>query len=599
MVNIPKYSKFLRTLVLKPVAAFPATFAITSILLFIPQLYGCTPGQILPFLWKGLWNNMFLCCTLSYILILVCYGLSRMHRVAGTVSACAILLVCCGLAATDHFLFHTFGTHINAYILQLVNETTDNETEEFFRTYILNRKFLKTAAFTLCSFLASWLLARLAECSIFRKSAIKVTVLLYICVSGIYSLCSIYRYFSLNVVENTVQSLGHSISQSFIFNTYNAVLQFVQEKDEFEKCSNAQDGIQAECDGSGPADIVVIIGESHSRYHSSLYGYNHLTNPLLGSLRNLSVFSDVISSVNATSLSFKNFLSLASLDGETEWYEEPLFPAVFKNAGYNVCFFSNQFVYDPGMDTYDASCGFFNHPSVQNKLFNHKNKIKFDFDSELVDAYKAERREMETDRNLVIFNLSGQHVRASERYPEGWDRFHPEDYPERSDLSPEQKQYVSEYDNATLYNDFVIHEVIQSFSDRDAVLIYFSDHGDEVHDFRNHVGRSHDYDEGGAKSIHCQLDIPFLIYCSEECAEKHPELCRRIADSVDLPFMTDDLPHLLMDIAGITCEGFEPERSLVNPAFNKLRKRVPRAITSSVRVNYDSIPRIDIIAPGN
>ena len=599
MVNLPKYSQFCVSAILRPVAAFPATFTAAAILLFIPQLFGCSPGEILQFFWNGLWNNMFLCCTLSYILTLVCYGVGRINRIAGLVAASLILLSCWALTAIDHFLLHTFGTHINAYILQLVNETTDRETKEFFSTYVLNRNFLKTGIYTLCALLLPGLLKWISGCSIFRKSAVKVFLSLYICVSVGYTTYSMFRYFSLNVVENTVHSLGHSIARSFVFNTYNAVLQFVQEKDEFKECSDAQNGIVAQCDGTGPADIIVIVGESHSKYHSSLYGYNHPTNPLLASLGNLYVFSDVISSVNATSLSFKNFLSLASLDGETGWYEEPLFPAVFKCAGYNVNFYSNQFVYNPNMDTYDASCGFFNHPSVQDKLFNHKNKVRFAFDGDLVEAYRAERDSIETERNLVIFNLSGQHVRACERYPSEWDRFQPEDYPERTDLSDEQKEYVAQYDNATLYNDFVIYEIIRTFKDEDAVVIYFSDHGDEVHDFRNHLGRSHDYEEGGAKSVHCQLDIPFLIYCSDKCVERHPELCGRIARSVGLPFMTDDLPHLLLDIAGITCEGFEPERSLVNPSFNKLRRRIPRAITSSVRVDYDSIPRMDVISPDN
>lgn len=51
--------------------------------------------------------------------------------------------------------------------------------------------------------------------------------------------------------------------------------------------------------------------------------------------------------------------------------------------------------------------------------------------------------------------------------------------------------------------------------------------------------------------MHCLFDIPFIVYCTPKYVEEHPDIVNRIEASVDNPFMTDDLPHLLFDLAGI------------------------------------------------
>ena len=38
--------------------------------------------------------------------------------------------------------------------------------------------------------------------------------------------------------------------------------------------------------------------------------------------------------------------------------------------------------------------------------------------------------------------------------------------------------------------------------------------------------------------------------------------------------MIDDMPHFLMDLAGIHCEWYDPTRSLINESYNINRKRL-------------------------
>lgn len=147
---------------------------------------------------------------------------------------------------------------------------------------------------------------------------------------------------------------------------------------------------------------------------------------------------------------------------------------------------------------------------------------------------------------------------------------------------------MADYDNATLYNDSIVNEIIDMYKDKDAIILYFSDHGDEANDYRPHLGRESNPISKGAPGLHCQFDIPFFIYLTDSCRLLHPELERKIAQSTHRPFMVDDLPHLLLDIAGILTPWFQPSRSLINDKFNTHRRRMVSGFVDSTPIDYDS-----------
>lgn len=578
----------------RPVKLYPWAWLIIGIALFVPELYGRSFAEASRLVWQGLTGNMLPCMLISYIFVSLSCLASRAHKTLGLILSVFFTFTALAAACMDHFLFSRFGTHVNAYILQLLDETSSSESAEFLTTYILQPAVLWYLLAGVAAIIAGYAVKkafqRLQEHHM-ASQLCRYLLALYLIACSILT-CKRLGGFTSNVIDNDVfASIHGDTARSFTYLTYNSVLQFVQDKQDFDRCAEHLDGIEAAIsdDAASPMDIVVIVGESHNKYHSSLYGYPMPTDPYLASMDGLSIYDDVITSVNATSQSFKSFLSFASMDNGLKWCDTPLFPAVFKSAGYNVICYSNQFVHDPQMSLYNASCGFFNHPSMRDKLFSYKNTRKYRYDHELIDEYKAKRDSIEVQgHNLVIFHLNGQHVSASERYPHDMARFDASDYDYRTDLNEAQKEYVAHYDNATRYVDSLLCDIMDMYSSRDAVVLYFSDHGDEVYDFRDHIGRSYNFDDGGAEAVHHQMDIPFVIYVSPSCRDKHPEFSKAIANAVHTPFMTDDLPHLLLDMAGISCQWFDASRSPINPSY-VVRKRVPRAITPTVRLDYDSI----------
>jgi heptose-I-phosphate ethanolaminephosphotransferase len=96
-----------------------------------------------------------------------------------------------------------------------------------------------------------------------------------------------------------------------------------------------------------PLKMIIIIGESHSVYHTSLYGYEKLTYPLLTEREKkgeLFVMQQAASAHDVTSPTMWSILSLDSMGHGTN--KVPLFPMVFKAAGYRTFMYDNEFQTD-------------------------------------------------------------------------------------------------------------------------------------------------------------------------------------------------------------------------------------------------------------
>lgn len=90
---------------------------------------------------------------------------------------------------------------------------------------------------------------------------------------------------------------------------------------------------------------------------------------------------------------------------------------------------------------------------------------------------------------LDIFHFLGLHVDFSQRYLRNYSTFSSKDY-SRTDISEEDKQILADYDNAIVYNDFVIDSIIKLYENKDAVIIFVPDHGERVFDHSKEWGRS-------------------------------------------------------------------------------------------------------------
>jgi heptose-I-phosphate ethanolaminephosphotransferase len=263
----------------------------------------------------------------------------------------------------------------------------------------------------------------------------------------------------------------------------------------------------------------------------------------------LFVFQNAVTTNDVTALVMGSVFSLDSMG--INFNEYPLFPAVFKAAGFKTTLYDNEYLAD-------ESLNFMSNSALSNLLYDKRNTHYYDYDGNMIGDVCLTNDSLA----LYIFHLTGHHVRYDKRYPQSFAKYKVSDYDSR--YSDTQKEDIAAYDNACLYNDYVINEVIKMFEKDNAVLVYFSDHGEELYEVRDFRGH------GSAKSspdIRYQLRVPLWVWLSDKYRNQYPYVVDKIRRALNLHVKTDDMPFFLIDLADIDTEWMKPDRSFITGGF--------------------------------
>lgn len=294
-----------------------------------------------------------------------------------------------------------------------------------------------------------------------------------------------------------------------------------------------------------PQNIVLIIGESLTKHHCSLYGYDKPTNPLLSLLRDSSsliVFNNVTSPGTSTVQSFKYFMGTHRVGDNQDWFNGIVIPEIVEIVGYKSHWISNQAgsgMNDNVIRRYAELCSdyYFN-----GDVFSGMNKM--DYDEGIIPVVKNNILK-DTGIIFTFINLMGNHFRFNRRYPTTFDHFEAKDY---SDRLSSQRQILADYDNSVLYNDSVVYELMKAYENEEAIVLYFPDHGLDLFytsdDYAAHAKPT-------PESQKISKEIPFIIYTTYRFRKRYPIMVERMQESIDKQFCTDDLIYTVMDIMNI------------------------------------------------
>ena len=300
-----------------------------------------------------------------------------------------------------------------------------------------------------------------------------------------------------------------------------------------------------------PENIVVIIGESSSRYHSSLYSYDKNTNPALSVLRDSSllyIFNAVSSPETHTIESLTAVMSTyrPEYGDSVDWYRCTTVQEVMNKAEYKSFWISNQSkrgLYDNIITKYAELCDV---NSFAGNIYSGIDRKSCD--GILLDEVQPFLNDSAQNK-LYFIHLMGSHMKFKMRYPAEFSKFKPEDY---TAYPESQRQILSEYDNSLLYSDYVVSELIRLYEDKETLVVYFSDHALDIYQTDSgYFG----FAKNNPESDRYGKSIPFMIYMSPKYKAKYPEVVQRIAANVNTEFRTDDFIYFIMDIAGIRFAG--------------------------------------------
>lgn len=305
-----------------------------------------------------------------------------------------------------------------------------------------------------------------------------------------------------------------------------------------------------------PKTVVVVIGESLNKHHMSLYGYQRNTNPLLSQLGDsIIVYNDVVSPHVHTIPVMRSVLSMNELDNPEFFVEKPSLYELFNRAGYETFLISNQAFSEEYNSSYDILL------TLAKKKYNLS--VFKQNDDICIPVLEKVLKESQNKNRLIIIHLIGNHMAYEFRYPKEYISFnHKKDnlissLPFRDEKA---KRTIDKYDNSVLFNDFVIYSFIQELKkleDEHTAMVYFSDHGEEMYDYREFAGHAYE------KVSPTMCEVPFILWMSTSYKSSRQDL---IFDT-GRPYSTSDLVYSISDLAGLYYNDYDDSKSLFSPKF--------------------------------
>ncbi len=452
----------------------------------------------------------------------------------------------------DIFSIWYYKTTFNTLMLDIALMTNFREGSEFLADYVLDVHFI---VFTACVILVLFVLRKIY--SLFQRQKMFLAVILTL--GALAGAAMSLRIYVLNSQTNL---LPDSFVLSRIYRMASRLYSSYAEYEKMLRKTPAEVIITSK--GRDIPNIVFILGESTTRNHMQIYGYELPTTPKLSARKDIHIFTDTISHHASTSPVLKEMFTFCRHASPNEWFTYTSLFRILKEAGYHSLWLSNQEARIGGsvIGLYSQQCSGFKF--TENIRENYDYGETYD---EALLPFLDEAMRNERGKNFYLIHLLGAHIRYSKRYPPEYEKFSADDEGGFNGISRLQKKNRAEYDNAVLYNDFIVDEIIRRFENENAIVIYVSDHGEEVYDSMNFRGH------GEVLSVNA-IEVPMLIWTSPKFRKAYPGLESQIASSINRPYMTDDMIHTVLDIAGIETPEYDPAKSIINPKFDSSRKRI-------------------------
>ncbi|MBE6178277.1 MAG: lipid A phosphoethanolamine transferase [Rikenellaceae bacterium] len=347
--------------------------------------------------------------------------------------------------------------------------------------------------------------------------------------------------FPLNVVYN-MYLCGSELRKTYHFEEMTADFRFdAQRSDSVE----------------GRELYVYVIGEAARAMNWQLYGYERETTPGLMQIEDLIIYRNVLTQSNTTHKSVPLFLSSVATHEHEALYRRKGLPALFREAGFETWFISNQSPQGAMIDNLSQD--------AEHVCYLEDPR----HDMQLLDQLKQVVAESQSEKLFVILHCYGSHFSYHQRYPRSEAFFLPDDdVAIRADHAEELR---NAYDNSIRYTDRVLTatvEYLRSLTDCTSALLYCSDHGEDL------------YDDDRGRFLHAsptttayQLYVASFAWFSERYRAAWPEKVATAATLVDAPATTHSMYHTIADIASVEGRFCNDTVSLVNPAFDRQRVR--------------------------
>lgn len=282
--------------------------------------------------------------------------------------------------------------------------------------------------------------------------------------------------------------------------------------------------------------VVFIIGESLRASSMQVNGYERATTPLLCKEKNAVSMSNIYSDYNLTHLSIPHFMTRSDEKHPDRAYNERSFISLMKRAGYSTAWLANQesiksFVY------FIKECDRVKYVSSGKVSYIYEKWL----DTDLLPYYDEELQRPAA-RKLIILHTVGSHWYYNTHFTDEYERYKP--ITDSKILSSNTfEQIRNSYDNSIVFSDYFWNQVINRLRNRNAVLIYLSDHGECM-------GEDGHFIHGSVDNEPQHLPGCFIWY-SDEYARRYPQKVKSLRSNKDKRYKSYFLFHSILDAADI------------------------------------------------
>jgi heptose-I-phosphate ethanolaminephosphotransferase len=388
----------------------------------------------------------------------------------------------------------------------------------------------------------------------------------------IVMICTMKSFRKLKIKEHTtlfilsivtiiaIVGIGRVSRSVYFVNFYRTYISYkirtCHEAKEIQARQNFDYAVKAERQDTVPQIMVLVIGESLNKRHMSLYGYARNTNPLLSLYGDsLIVYRDVTAPHVHTIPVIRSLLSMSE-PGHSEYFtEKPSLFELFNRASYDTYLISNQKFNDELRASYDILL------SIAGTRYNLASYRQHD---DIILPLLDKILEKDDKKNkLIVIHLIGNHMAYEFRYPKEYIIFnHQKDkmIPDAPYRNEKAKKTIDRYDNSVLYNDYIMNSIIRSLEkrhNRNAAMIYLSDHGEEMYDYRDFAGHAYE------KVSPAMSEIPFIVWLSPSYRKFRKDL---VFDK-ERTYSSTDFIYSVSDLAGINYEDYDDSRSIFSTHY--------------------------------
>lgn len=329
---------------------------------------------------------------------------------------------------------------------------------------------------------------------------------------------------------------------------------------------------------------IVVIGESASRHHMGLYGYSRATDPRMAALyfqKSLIAFDNVNAINTGTTRSLMHALSFKDQFTPFSTFQFSVVD-VFNAANFKTYWLSNNAVllyHDTILQSLSRNASVRKFTETRNADVTSlisttegliamsrdraaKTEEKLTFDEELL-PWVDEALSSGENKKIIFVHIKGSHILYWYRFPNAFERFKSRDgiSPKTFLLDDREVEVINDYDNSIYYTDYILNELVKKLesTEGESWLLYFSDHGEEMYDFRRKMGRSEN------QPNRYVLDVPFLVWFSRDY--KKIRDIETLKGYRDRPFDLDSLIYAIMDLANLKTELLDKTRSIFSDKY--------------------------------